>query len=128
MQIAPPPFLANSLSGPFTLGIIRTERGNETTLILATRSFPEALAGMLAWEKDLPQAFSALLPPSRVLTRGTRGFEDAVISNHDVRLIKNTAGDSILFYTIFNRQTLIITESREALESILRQLSFFPTG
>ena len=123
---APPPLLVNGLRDPFTLGILRTDRDGETVLIFGVRSFSEAFAGMLAWERDLPRSLAALLAPGISPDRGSNIFTDVVVSNHDVRLLKNTAGQPILLYTIFNRQTLIITQSPNALEIVLRQLSFFP--
>ena len=126
LQIAPPPPLLAGFRDTPTLGTLRTARGIETILIITIRSFSETLAGMLEWERNLPQALNAMLAPDISLERGSTGFEDIVIANHDVRLLKNTAGESVLAYTIFNRQTLIIVQSTEALETILRQFSFFP--
>ncbi|MBI1956970.1 MAG: hypothetical protein HYS44_00720 [Candidatus Niyogibacteria bacterium] len=127
LSVPAPALLTGGLRGTATLGAIRTARGIETVFIVSIRSFSEALAGMLEWERSLPGAFAPLLAPDIPLERGSETFTDRIISNHDVRSLKNTAGEPILLYTIFNRQTLIIAQSPEALEVILRQLSFFPT-
>ncbi|MBI2038827.1 MAG: hypothetical protein HYT22_00885 [Candidatus Niyogibacteria bacterium] len=128
LQLPAPSLLTNGLRGTATLGTIRTARGIETVVIVAVRSFSEALAGMLEWERSLPNALSPLLAPDIALERGSETFTDRIISNHDVRLLKNMAGEPIFLYTIFNRQTLIIVQSQEALEVVLRQLSFFPSS
>jgi len=126
LRITPPPLLTGGLRASLTLGIVGTARGPEALMILSGRSFSETLAGMLAWENNLPQALADILSQTITLERGARPFEDIIISNHDARVIKNVAGDPTLIYTIFNERTLIVAQSPEALELALRQLSFFP--
>ncbi len=126
LHVVPPPLLWDGMRGPFTLGVIHASRGNEALLVLDMRSFAETLGGMLAWEKNLPQALGDLLSQTISIDRGSNTFKDAVVANHDVRFVQNTAGETVLMYTVFNDRLLVITQSAEALDLALRQLSFFP--
>lgn len=126
LSIAPPPLFLSSLSGPMTVGVMDTPRGNESIFIFRVRAFSEAFAGMLAWENNLPKDVGKLLSQEISLDRGSNVFHDIVVLNHDARVLENQAGDPIFIYTIFNRQFLILAQSQAALETTLRQLSFFP--
>ena len=53
----------------------------------------------------------------------TNTFVDEIISNHDVRVLRDTAGRSILLYGFRNKHTLIIARNGAAFTAILNRLS-----
>lgn len=126
LDASPSALLLSSLTNQMTLGILDTPRGNELLLLLKVRSFSEAFAGMLAWENNLLKDLEKILSQSITLDQGSNIFRDKVIANHDVRILENKNDESIVIYTIFNRQILIIAQSQKAIETAIRQLTFFP--
>lgn len=126
LKINLPPLLSAGLEGPMTIGVMDTPRGNEPIFIFKIKSFSDAFAGMLNWEKDLPAALEGLLSTEISLFRADNNFQDVVVANHDARLLKNKGGENILVYAIFNRRFLILAQSPRALETIVKQLSLFP--
>src|SRR3990167_4711440 len=98
--------------------------GESTFLIIKLVSFENAFAGMLAWEKDLSQdigplfataKFSRNLPPAST-------FADLTDRNKDVRIL--ALGDqSILLYSFFDNNMLIITDHIETLRTLIDRLT-----
>jgi len=98
--------------------------GESTFLIIKLVSFENAFAGMLAWEKNLNQdigplfataEFSRNLPPAST-------FADLTDRNKDVRIL--ALGDqSILLYSFFDNNMLIITDHIETLRTLIDRLT-----
>lgn len=49
-------------------------------------------------------------------------FSDAVVRNHDARVITNSAGDILLLWTFLDRNTLVITTNEYTLGEIIRRV------
>ncbi len=110
------PDLLRALSSEFFFGI-HTVDENAPFFVIPVLSYERAFAGMLAWEQtmnaDLAPAFTPV--PDQVL--GVNGlpekrrFEDVVMRNYDVRVLKNDAGTIELYYSFPTRHLLVIGES-----------------
>jgi len=108
-------------------------RKNLPYVIFKTSSFENTYAGMLNWEKDMADDFKILfrLPGydqnigiSAELTPSVfKKFEDKVIVNKDVRLLRDELGNIILLYGIIDKETVIITVSDVAFKEILNRLN-----
>ena len=92
-----------------------------------------AYAGMLNWEGDMAKNLQVIfrLPNNEAggtavvgqnLATNTK-FQDAVIINKDVRLIKNQGGEIILLYAIIDKETIIITVNDTAFKEIIDRLN-----
>jgi hypothetical protein len=57
-----------------------------------------------------------------ILDYDPRGFEDLVISNRDTRVIKNTDGEILYFYSFIDSNTLILTSNKDTLIELLKRL------
>lgn len=125
--------LKRSLSPFFMIGSYSLD-GNSPFLILKTNSFEIAYAGMLEWEKTLERDFRQIfylegyetitsLAESLSPTNVIKKFEDRVINNKDVRLIKKTDGKIMLLYGIIDKETIIITTSDWAFKEIIDRLN-----
>ena len=95
-------------------------------LILTNTFFQNAFSGMLEWEKSMREDFMPLIQvshPNEVST-GALGssFQDALISNIDVRVLYNDAGETILMYAFADKDTIIITTDKNTLNFILDRL------
>ena len=119
-DISAPAILARSLETPFMAGLYG-EEGSQATpfFVFKVSGYDTGFAGMLAWEKDLPHFFDTVFGTKFLATPSTSiKFHNTVISGHDVRALEGLPAGSI-FYTFANLNTVIITGSRGALESLL---------
>ncbi len=119
-----PPSLLRSLDSNFMLGV-HTFNGNHLFLIFHTNYYENSFAGMLSWEqymaRDLFPIFA--IQKSPVSPVFDRPFEDATIKNRDVRVLKDDDGDIVLFYLFTDKKTLVITDSSDTLEEVIRRLN-----
>ena len=122
-----PPDLLRALKGDFFLGL-HTVDENAPLLVIPVTSYERAFAGMLAWEgamnADLSPFFTAV--PDQIAGPGglpqKRRFEDLVMRNYDVRVLKNDAGGIELYYSFPTQNILIIGESPYSFTEILSRL------
>jgi hypothetical protein len=123
-----------SMAGVVTVGGIRSP-----FFILSVASYSTTFAGMLSWEATMPNNLGALFPaypsaaapttstttPQVATTTAAAkpGFRDEVVSNHDVRVYRDSAGRSVLLYGYWNQSTLIIARNPSAFTEILGRLA-----
>lgn len=87
-------------------------------LITELESFENAFASMLSWEKTIEKDFSRLISDlSEVPTE--RNFEDIVIRNKDVRILKSAEGESSILYSFLDKNTLLIAQNERIFREIL---------
>ena len=140
--IAPnmPAALARSLQPDYLLGV-HVYNGNQAFVIANVYSYEEAYSGMLAWEpymqQDLAPLFSYTPSPHINGTVATTspnpanqfiqtGFTDAIVENHDARVLQNQYGDIYLLWTFLDRNTLVITTNDATLREIISRLKTAP--
>ncbi len=122
------------------VGVVNTASGQSPFFILSVGSYSATFSGMLSWELAMQSDLSVLYPsyPASVVatstatsTRSTTapvsgqqvGFRDEVVSNHDVRIYRDSAGRSILLYGYWNQTTLVIARDPAAFTEILGRLA-----
>ena len=57
------------------------------------------------------------------VTSALSDFQDESISNHDVRIYRDTAGRSILLYGYWNQSTLVVARDPSVFIEILERLA-----
>ena len=102
-------------------------------IVLKTSSFENTYAGMLSWEKDLEKDFKQLFHLTGYESEGgilaglnptvRKSFEDKVIANKDVRLLKDENSNIMLIYGIIDKETVIITTSDIAFKEVINRLN-----
>ncbi|MEI7719715.1 MAG: hypothetical protein WCI89_00700 [bacterium] len=144
--------LLRTLGQEFLLGA-HTFETRQPFLILKTDSYEQAFAGMLAWEGSMHQDLSPLFdytPPPHVNGSGAlastatsttadtgaaqntnssftqNGFVDAIVENHDARVLKNPAGDIYFLWTFLDRTTIVITTQEYTLREVISRLKDAP--
>ncbi|OIO30915.1 hypothetical protein AUJ77_01055 [Candidatus Nomurabacteria bacterium CG1_02_43_90] len=118
--ITAPETITRSLEKPFMVGLIGEQGGRATPFIMMKFSDNEvALAAMLEWESAIPHMFDVIFG-STVNTGllATTKFYDVVISGKDARYSEVTPTITIA-YAFANPTTLVIAESKSALETLL---------
>ncbi|MDP3975840.1 MAG: hypothetical protein Q8P95_02895 [bacterium] len=98
--------------------------GESIFLIIKLSSFENAFAGMLVWEKNLPQDVGALFATAPLLRNLTPEsvFTDITDRNKDARMLA-VGNQPILIYSFFDNNMLIITDSIETLHIVIERLT-----
>lgn len=127
-----PDMVKRTLLPDFMVGMFLFEK-NLPFVIFKTTSFENTYAGMLTWESYMEKDFKVLFRlPGYETSQGimaeltpttAKRFEDKVIVNKDVRVLKGVNGDIILLYGIVDKETIIITVSETAFKEIVNRLN-----
>lgn len=119
--------LAQSLSDEYFFGVHSLDQ-NVPVLVLPLTDYEHAFAGMLGWEKSISDDLRPLfthVPAETLMSDGTlvsRKFEDVIIQNYDVRVLKDATGTVRLLYSFPTRNFLIIAESPNSFVEVLSRL------
>lgn len=122
---APKDFLDN-LEPDFNALIFYGPDSHDFAVILKVKNFSSALASFFNWERTIWQDFKPFLRAEDVKNISQFSFKDYVIKNNDARVLKNGGARIVLGYSIFNKQYVIISTSREALSTILARFITLP--
>jgi len=132
---APYILVRNTVADGSMVGVINTGGAQSPFFILSVSSYSSTFSGMLAWEttmqRDLgilfqaypPQAVSTSTPATTRASGLPYGFDDEVMSNHDVRVYRDTANRVVLLYGYWNQSTLVIARSEAAFSEISKRLA-----
>lgn len=114
--------LLRSFGSSFMFGVY-SFNGNQPFIILDTKFFESTFIGMLKWE---PYMASEILPLFDIKTTPTvldKKFEDVVVKNRDLRVLRDDEENIILLYSFFNRNTLILATDTKTLDEIITRLN-----
>jgi hypothetical protein len=129
--------LLRSLGSKIMLGGIKdNDEGNVLFIAFTTDFFQNTYAGMLSWEKGMPDELEDLMNYRGVIEEinnnasstinnyfGIRGkFIDKQIKNRDIREFIHESGKSLFLYTFIDKNTLIITKTENALGKIVEKI------
>ncbi|KND50086.1 MAG: hypothetical protein AB203_03815 [Parcubacteria bacterium C7867-008] len=125
-----PDILLRNISDESTFGIVQAGESNAAFFILDVTSYERTFAGMLGWEPKIATDLSVLYPAyqeapistSTPRVTSSPRFSDSSVANHDVRILKDDSGKTILIYGYRDKQTLIIARDEAAFSSILIRL------
>jgi hypothetical protein len=119
-NVPTPAILARSLEAPFMVGLYWEECSQATPFfIFKVSGYDTGLAGMLAWEKDLPHFFDTMFGTKFLSGPSTPAkFRNTVVLGHDVRALEGLPAGSIL-YTFASPSTILVAGSQSALEALL---------
>lgn len=135
LQLPAPGILLRNVNAAKSMaGVISIGGTQSPFFILSVASYSDTFAGMLSWEKTMPQDLSALFPPYPQATATSTAaatttsvfsvfFHDEVVNNHDVRVYRDAHGRTILLYGYWNQTTLVITRDPSAFMEIINRLT-----
>jgi hypothetical protein len=125
-----PNLLVRTITDKWMLGSYSEENNQATPIIaLNTDFFQNSFAGMLSWERTMPEDFSLLLNYRSKVQFG--GLDDATIQgqfvdrqirNRDVREFINGRGELLFLYSFIDKETMIITTTESAFIAILDRI------
>lgn len=132
-------------------GVVNVGDPQSPFFILSVLSYRDTFSGMLSWEPRIRNDLKLLFPPyptatstpvatSTPATGASKGavkitadaksapaaptaFVDDTVANHDVRIYRDAAGQSILLYGYWNQTTLVIARDPAAFTEILQRLA-----
>ena len=115
-----PAHLVRAFSPLFMFGAL----GKSSFLIIKLVSFENAFAGMLSWEKSLAEDLGPLFATSNLLKDLVPGlvFTDITDRNKDIRELL-LESQTVLIYSFFDNNMLIITDNIETLRTIFDRLT-----
>jgi hypothetical protein len=152
LDLPAPDILLRNIGTDSTVGIINSGDQTRPFFVLRVDSYERTYAGMLTWEPLMERDLAALYPlypapavpapaaapvasttqtnasstppaPSEpIQAQALTRFADAIVANHDVRVLRDTSGKSLILYGYADKRTLIIARDESAFEALLARL------
>ncbi|PIR83020.1 hypothetical protein COU19_02535 [Candidatus Kaiserbacteria bacterium CG10_big_fil_rev_8_21_14_0_10_56_12] len=153
LDLPAPNILVRNVQGAGSMaGVIATEGTQSLFFILSVSSYSDTFAGMLQWEPRMQKDMETLFPPYPQAPAGyvsasatstekvantasstpahntaptvyVPTFRDEVAADHDVRVLKDAEGRSLIIYGYWNNDTLIIARTGAAFTEIVDRLA-----
>ncbi len=114
--------------GKFMLGTYTKKQGDTKShlfLIIETKNYDQAFAGMLTWEKTLFDEMFSIFGIDVNQDRSvlfSKNFEDLLIDNNDARIIKDNTGQAVLYYMFIGKNNLVITDDIDTIKEITKRI------
>jgi len=122
----PPKTLSGNLLPEFNTLISYNLNSKDLVLIFKVKDFNSSFASMLKWEATMWQDWKSFMGSQDFGQVASSVFEDTLIKNNDARVLKNTAREIILGYSIFNKEFVIVSTSRESLSEVIGRFIAIP--
>jgi hypothetical protein len=116
-----PDWMIRSLGDEFMLGI-HAWNGNQVFFLFTVPNFDIAFSNMLSWEKDIPDDILPLIGWAGDRTVYTRPWEDLLVRNQDIRVLRDSTGNIVLAYTFFGSETLILATSIDTIDEVITRI------
>lgn len=115
-----PDVLMRTLTRPYAVGFYRDNNATTFFAGFTVSSYGQAFSGMLAWEPTLYADISEFMP-QQVNTPNTE-FTDVIVDNKDVRVLQDTAGQTLVVYGFADQQTLVIAQNEAVFKQITQNI------
>jgi len=151
LNLPAPDLLLRNITDASTVGVIREGGDTRAFFVLRVSSYERTFAGMLTWEPLMERDLGLLYPlytqaaapepevdlntasttPAATSTPAvqttipatSRGrFEDTIVANRDVRILRDTQGRAIMLYGYADKETLIIARNEASFAALLTRL------
>ncbi|MDB5244981.1 MAG: protein of unknown function with transrane region [Parcubacteria group bacterium] len=142
LSLNAPTILTRNIDDSSTVGTIHAGSESRPFLVLRVNSYERTFAGMLAWEPDMATGLATFFPAytdvSTAIVATTSSsspafpstiaitspfFNDAVVANHDVRILRDAKGRSLILYGYEGKDTLIIARDEAAFTALIARLT-----
>jgi hypothetical protein len=138
LDLGAPDILLRNTEPLSTVGVINAGSETRPFLVFRVTSFERTFAGMLTWEASIQEDLALFYPayPAATVSLSTTTvatttmplpgvqmmFRDEVVENHDVRVLRDTRGRSIMLYGYRDKTTLIIARDEAAYLELANRL------
>lgn len=152
LALPAPDLLLRNITDASTVGVIREGGDTRAFFVLRVSSYERTFAGMLTWEPLMERDLGLLYPlyttapvptvavdlntastssptasSTPVVAAATPGsrvrFEDAIVANRDIRILRDTSGRSLMLYGYADKETLIIARNEASFAALIIRLS-----
>ena len=139
MGLRAPDILLRNVSPESTVGVVHAGEETRPFFIFRVTSYERTFAGMLEWEGSMRYDLDAFYPPYPTIIPEPMGtssptttepvieiattFTDDVVSNYDVRVLRDSTGRAILLYGYRDKETLIVARDEAAFSELLARLA-----
>ena len=123
LNIDAPSLITRSLADDYMLGVYNGIGGQKNFFTITTNNFfQNTFAGMIEWEKDIPNDLKDYLfdNSTQFTLKGT--YKDKIVRNKDVREYISDNDHIIFLYSFLSNDKMIITNDEQALENIITRL------
>jgi hypothetical protein len=121
-----PTALSQSLDTPLAYQVYSSST-LEGIITITSRSYPNTFAAMLDWESNIAKDLTLILNPwyDRKMLKNLDGrtFHDQKIDGFDARILVDLDGKDVIAYAFADKKTLLIAQGRDALQSVLKDIS-----
>ncbi|CAN5768215.1 hypothetical protein BH11PAT2_BH11PAT2_03640 [soil metagenome] len=138
-----PDILMRNIDDASTVGTVAAGTESRPFLVLRVNSYERTFAGMLAWEPTLAASLSTFFPAytdvSTAVVASTTSttspavsapiaiaspfFSDAVVANHDVRVLRDSKGRSLILYGYADKDTLVLARDEAAFTALISRIT-----
>jgi hypothetical protein len=123
LTLPAPDILLRNVNGPESIaGVVNVSGAQSPFFILAVESYSDTFSGMLDWEPDMATDLATLYPAIGTSTPAST-FVDDVVDNHNVRELKDSAGNLLIIYGYFDQGTLVIARDEDAFTELIGRLT-----
>lgn len=151
LNLPAPDLLLRNITEASTVGVIREGGDTRAFFVLRVSSYERTFAGMLTWEPlmerdvgllyplyvgapapepevDLntastTKAATSTPPVQTTIPATSRGrFEDTIVANRDVRILRDTQGRALMLYGYADKETLIVARNEASFAALLTRL------
>lgn len=140
MDLHAPSILLRNIDELSTVGVVRAGSESRPFMILKVNSYERTFAGMLAWEPAMASDLAPFYPAyasapadtsasttasstPQIQTPAPTTFTDAVVDNYDVRILRDSAGRSLMLYGYRGKDMLIIVRDEAAFTELISRLA-----
>jgi hypothetical protein len=116
-----PEWMTRSLGDEYMLGV-HAWNGNQVFFLLTVPNFDIAFSNMLSWEKDIPDEILPLIGWRGDESVYSREWEDLLIRNRDMRVLRDGSGNIVLAYTFFDSETLILGTNVDTIDEVVTRV------
>ncbi len=124
IKIPVPELITRAIAPEWMLGVFSGIGGQKHLFVISTNTFfQNTFAGMIQWEKSMPQdlkMFTTNYSDSNFTLNGQ--YKDKIIKNKDVREYMLENGHINYLYSFVSNDKLVITNSEETLDEIITRL------
>jgi hypothetical protein len=124
LETQAPASLIRAFDPLFYLGFLGPNSGESTNhpfILVKLDSFENAFPGMLLWESTMGKDLLPLISPTADPSNPNK-FQDITIQNKDARILKDSSGSTVLLYSFYDNNFLIITDNETSLRTLVGDL------
>lgn len=136
LNLGAPDIIFRNVDLSSTVGVVAAQAEASPFFIFRVNSYERTFAGMLAWESSMladleplypqyPAPVSDLVATTTVSIPPTASafFVDDIVSNIDVRALRDSEGRTLLLYGYSDKETLLIARNEAAFTTLVARLN-----